>query len=91
MRIAIAYLAALLMASSAITQTPAAQLEKPPANARHFVILSTAGKHGDSWSWTLPDGTRKAMRPRLSQSMTASKTGKAPSIAGGVTRQEHFT
>ncbi|WP_309623417.1 amidohydrolase family protein [Novosphingobium sp.] len=60
MRIAIASLAALLMASSAITQTPSAQLDKPPAGARHFVIQSTAGKHGDSWSWTLPDGTRKA-------------------------------
>lgn len=28
----------------------------PPAGARHYVISSTAGKHGDIWSWTTPDG-----------------------------------
>ena len=28
----------------------------PPTDARHFTISSTAGKHGDVWSWTLPDG-----------------------------------
>ena len=27
-----------------------------PAGARHYVISSTAGKHGDQWTWTLPDG-----------------------------------
>ena len=44
--------------ASALAQVPAAQLAKPPANARHFVIQSTGGKHGDSWSWTAADGTR---------------------------------
>ena len=29
----------------------------PPANAEHFVIVSEAGKHGDEWRWTLPDGS----------------------------------
>ena len=29
---------------------------KPPAGARHYTISSTAGKHGDIWSWTTPDG-----------------------------------
>lgn len=28
----------------------------PPASADHFVIVSEAGKHGDEWRWTLPDG-----------------------------------
>ena len=28
----------------------------PPAGARHYTISSTAGKHGDIWSWTRPDG-----------------------------------
>ncbi len=28
----------------------------PPAGARHYTISSIAGKHGDIWSWTLPDG-----------------------------------
>ena len=48
----------LLLAASVLGQVPAAQLATPPANARHFVIQSTGGKHGDSWSWTLADGTR---------------------------------
>jgi hypothetical protein len=33
-------------------------LAKPPATARHFVIQSTGGKHGDSWIWTAPSGAR---------------------------------
>ena len=37
--------------ASALAQVPAAELAKPPADARHFVIQSTGGKHGDSWSW----------------------------------------
>jgi imidazolonepropionase-like amidohydrolase len=28
----------------------------PPVSARHYTISSTAGKHGDSWSWTIPNG-----------------------------------
>ena len=36
-----------------------------PVGARHYTISSTAGKHGDSWSWTLPDG-RIAYRMSMS-------------------------
>jgi imidazolonepropionase-like amidohydrolase len=36
---------------------PKDQLMKPPANATHFVVVSSAGKHGDEWRWTLPDGS----------------------------------
>lgn len=32
------------------------QLLTPPAGARHFVISSEAGKHGDIWSWSPADG-----------------------------------
>lgn len=52
-------LAALLTASASIAiadPTPKEQLLKPPAGARHYTISSTAGKHGDIWSWTTPDG-----------------------------------
>src|SRR5580658_1097808 len=35
---------------------PKEGLSTPPADARHYVISSTAGKHGDVWSWTRPDG-----------------------------------
>jgi imidazolonepropionase-like amidohydrolase len=52
--------AAALLASSALAQTPAADLAKPPAGAAHFIIESTGGKHGDAWTWTGPDGTRMA-------------------------------
>src|SRR6266511_2710802 len=44
--------------ASVLAQVPAAELAKPPAAARHFVIQSTGGKHGDSWSWMAADGTR---------------------------------
>ncbi|MGN6589109.1 MAG: amidohydrolase family protein [Sphingomicrobium sp.] len=36
--------------------TPTEQLLQPPAGARHYTISSTAGKHGDIWSWKTPDG-----------------------------------
>lgn len=40
---------------------PKEDLLKPPAGAVHYVIASEAGKHGDLWRWTLPDG-RTAFR-----------------------------
>lgn len=54
-RILLIYMA---FAGSALAQTPTADLAKPPAGARHYVIQSTAGPHGESWMWTAPDGTR---------------------------------
>jgi hypothetical protein len=55
-------------ASSALqaAPTPAADLMKPPADAVHFVVVSDAGKHGDEWRWTLPDGR---LAYRYSQSL----------------------
>lgn len=44
--------------SAAMAQVLPADLAKPPADARHFVIQSTGGRHGESWMWTAPDGTR---------------------------------
>ena len=41
------------------------QLSTPPAGARHYTISSTAGKHGDVWSWSMPDG-RLAYRESMS-------------------------
>ncbi len=52
--------AVLGFAVCAAAQVPASELAKPPANARHFVIESTGGKHGDSWSWADADGSRGA-------------------------------
>ncbi|THD35408.1 MAG: amidohydrolase [Sphingomonas sp.] len=66
-------LASLLVTSAAVAggrpaetpSTPKEQLLAPPAGARHFTISSTAGKHGDVWSWKLPDG-RIAYRMSMS-------------------------
>ena len=52
-------LAAFLAASSSIAladPTPKDQLLVPPASAAHYVVVSTAGKHGDEYMWTMPDG-----------------------------------
>ncbi|MEO7240158.1 MAG: amidohydrolase family protein [Sphingomicrobium sp.] len=52
--------AALLLAGASAAAIaapmPKDQLLVPPANAEHFVVVSDAGKHGDQWRWTLPDG-----------------------------------
>ncbi|WP_028970080.1 amidohydrolase family protein [Sphingomonas sp. URHD0057] len=61
-------LAVLLSACASVAiadPTPKEQLLKPPAGARHYTISSVAGKHGDTWSWALPDG-RKAYRMSMS-------------------------
>ena len=60
-------LAALLAASATAAiaaPTPKEQLLVPPASATHFVIVSTAGKHGDEYMWTMADG-RTAFRQSI--------------------------
>jgi imidazolonepropionase-like amidohydrolase len=59
--------AALLVTCSSIAlaePTPKEQLLVPPANATHYVVVSTAGKHGDEYMWTMPDG-RVAIRESI--------------------------
>lgn len=48
----------LLVSAPVLAQTPVTDLAKPPADAQHYLIVSGAGKHGDSWLWATPDGTR---------------------------------
>ncbi len=60
-------LAALLAASASIAiaePTPREQLLVPPADAAHYLVVSTAGKHGDEYMWTMPDG-RLAFRESI--------------------------
>ena len=60
-------LAALLAANAPAAfaePTPKEQLLVPPADAAHFLVVSTAGKHGDEYMWTLPDG-RTALRESI--------------------------
>ncbi len=47
-----------LLGTVATGQVPVADLARPPADARHYLIVSSGGKHGDSWSWRTADGTR---------------------------------
>ena len=49
-----------LSGASSWAQVPVKQLAKPPADAKRYVIMSTAGKHGEASEWTAPDGTRGA-------------------------------
>lgn len=49
--------AALFVASPIASQVTKDQLMKPPADAREFVIISSAGQHGTAWVWKLADGT----------------------------------
>lgn len=42
--------------ATASEPVPKEELLKPPADAAHYVVVSEAGKHGDQWRWTLPDG-----------------------------------
>lgn len=49
-------LSLLTTTSIALAQpTPKEQLLQPPPAAKHYIISSTAGKHGDIWSWKTDD------------------------------------
>ena len=43
-------IATALLTAVAYSQTPLADLAKPPADAEHLIISSTGGKHGGGWS-----------------------------------------
>ncbi|MDB5679287.1 amidohydrolase family protein [Sphingomonas bacterium] len=77
-------LASLLIASAAVAggaSTLKEQLLAPPAGARHFTISSTAGKHGDVWSWKLPDG-RVAYRMSMSLRGWVTETDELVTLGG---------
>ena len=65
-RALIALSLAVSPAALAAAPVPKEQLLVPPANADHYVVASQAGKHGDQWVWTLPDGS---IAGRYSQSL----------------------
>lgn len=56
-RVAIAFAAVLAGVTLARAQATVEQLARPPADARQFSIVSSAGQHGRSQTWTAPDGT----------------------------------
>jgi hypothetical protein len=56
-RMLVAALLAACASGAMAVPMPKEQLLVPPPNADHFVVVSEAGKHGDEWRWTLPDGS----------------------------------
>ena len=56
-RALVALCLAVSPAALAAAPVPKEQLLVPPAGAEHYVVVSEAGKHGDEWRWTLPDGS----------------------------------
>jgi hypothetical protein len=56
-KVKLVYMLSAAVVWPAFAQTP--DLAKPPANAQHFTIESTGGKHGDSWMWTDGNGNRR--------------------------------
>lgn len=56
----------------------------PPAGARHYTISSTAGKHGDIWSWTMPD---RRLAYRMSMSLRGWVTEDDETMTLGADRR----
>ena len=56
LRLKLALLVCALPGVVVAAPLPKEQLLKPPADAAHYLVVSDAGKHGDMWRWTLPDG-----------------------------------
>ena len=87
-RINFTLLATLFVIAAAHAQTPVADLAKPPTDAKHFVVSSTGGKHGDSWIWRRADGAwmgRESIHLRgfvveLDSAGTSGKDGLPASI-----------
>jgi imidazolonepropionase-like amidohydrolase len=72
-----------VLAASAFAGPPTVtvdQLAKPPGDARHYTLLSKAGRHGHSETWTLADGTLMArdslvLRGQVIELESATKIG----------------
>jgi hypothetical protein len=65
-RFAASALLAGVSAGAMAAPVPKEQLMAPPKDATHYVVVSQAGKHGDQWVWTRPDGS---IASRYSQSL----------------------
>ena len=74
--LATAFATPLLAADAPATKD---QLLTAPAGARHYTLSSTAAKHGDIWSWTLPDG-RLAYRMSMSLRGWVTETDEVMTI-----------
>ena len=62
---------------------PKEQLLVPPADATKYLVVSDAGKHGEMWQWTLPDG-RTAYRHSQSLRGWITETDQVVTLASGM-------
>src|ERR1700691_1144460 len=83
MRMCFAFVCALLLAP-AMGETPVQDLAKPPADAQHFTILSTAGKHGESARWASPTGMRMGRESLLLRGQVFETDSTAHVAADGM-------
>ena len=76
-------------AAAASTPVPKERLLNPPASADPYVVVSDAGRHGDMWRWTLPNG-RIAYRHSQSLRGWISEVDQVVSVdpSGMVTKVE---
>ena len=70
------------LASPALLAEPAKKedLMVAPAEARHYTITSSGGKHGDIWQWVLPDG-RLAYRMSMNLRGWITETDQTNTLA----------
>jgi hypothetical protein len=78
---ALSMLAACAQSWGAPAPTPVQELAKPPADAQHFTVLSTAGKHGESTRWVTAAGVRMGresilLRGQVFEVDSAARIGK---------------
>jgi imidazolonepropionase-like amidohydrolase len=77
----IAPMFAAIATCAAAAQESKDQLATPPPDARHYTISSTAGKHGDAWSWTRADG-RVAYRMSMSMRGWVTEDDEVVTLGG---------
>jgi len=78
--LAATFLGASALAFAARAQVPADQLAQPPADARHYTILSKGGVHGHIELWNTADG---ALMERDSMNLRGQKFEMDESLALG--------
>ncbi|MEI6457298.1 MAG: amidohydrolase family protein [Pseudomonadota bacterium] len=84
---AVLLLCAVSMAAHASAQSTTNQLLVPPADARHFVIQSSAGAHGESWLWRTAEGGWAGRESLNLRGMVSELDLDGQNDAGGLPRR----
>ena len=73
-----------LIAAAASAETKVEDLMKPPADALHYSIVSSAGKHGDSTRWFTADGQEMSRESMVLRGQVFETDGVAKFGADGM-------